>query len=205
MTNFKKLIHDKYNKVVYQTYKRTNTDIIEENADIDCKQDGVIEIIKKLQNYDIESFIKNKTVVDVGSGIGKFFTFISYYKPSKIISVEQDRNFLKEQREFIKLKFPFIPNKKVCEHIDFYNEIMESFVDHSLHYDTVCFFHVWNFLNFEEILKKISSDLLILTRFRSLNNLYDTLKENNYAVNTVDLCSEDGKIFIIAKKMLDNP
>ena len=157
-------------------------------------------MIKNLQKYDISSFIKNKTVVDAGSGIGRFLTFISFYRPLKIISVEQDSNFINEQKEFIKSKFLFLPNKKICKDIDFYNEIVETFVDKTINYDTICFFHVWNFLRFEEILKKTSADLLILTRFRSLGNLYQLLTDNNYIFNMVDLKNADGDIFIIAKK-----
>jgi hypothetical protein len=200
----KKLNLDKYNKVIYHLYKRTNSDIIEENDYVVNEQYDVINTIKKLEKYDIASFIKNKTVVDGGSGIGRFLTFISFYKPLKIISVEQDIDLIKEQQEFIKSKFLFLPNKKICQNIDFYNEIIESFVDRPLNYDTICFVHMWHFLRFEEILKKISADLLIFTRFRSLNNLYELLNDNNYMVKTIDLCTDERDIFIIAKKILDS-
>jgi hypothetical protein len=174
---------------------------------IDNFQNDVLPHIKILQDTPLKNFIKNKIIVDSGSGLGKFLPLLSFFKPQKIISVEFDNILLTEQKEFANCYFPFLPQKKLCNNIEFICDTMESFVKTRLNYDTVFFFQNWHYMNFDQILDYTNANLVFYTKNFIIEkfDLYTFLKNKQYHINQkIMLHSESEYFFITASKTIDN-
>ena len=171
---------------------------------VDNFQDYVISLLKNSNKNSLKKFIQNKTVADAGSGIGKFLSFISFYKPKKIISIEPDNELMNKQKEFAKCIFPFLPNKKMCHNIEFYLETMENFIDKNIPIDTICFFQSWHYMDFNYISKNTDSDMIFFTKTGLPFNIYDNLTATGYKIydeiNFVSERTEKDYFLLLAKK-----
>lgn len=181
-----------------------------ENDDVDNYQSDVKGLIKKLHKTNFCNYIKNKTIVDAGSGIGKFFPLLSFFKPKQILSVEIDNNLMEEQKKFTKCIFPFIPNGKICSNIFFYNEMMENFVKNNTNFDTIFFFQNWNYMNFVEICNNTNSDIVLFTKLSIKYNIHEFIQKTNYEiVDIIEIQENNPKeyffLFLKNKKILNFP
>jgi hypothetical protein len=195
-------------KVIQNPYVRNMDQKYMDGDKIDNFQNDVLHLLKILYKSDLRDFITNKTIVDAGSGTGKYLTLLSAFMPKQILSVEPDINLLTEQITFNNCYFPFLPSKKICENIEFFNESMESFIVKNINFDTVFFFQNWHYMTFNNIISNTSADLVFYTKDSIVDtfDLYSFLNKNYYKIYkkiTLDISNE--YFFLIAKKVLDNP
>lgn len=194
-------------KITQKSYFR-NSDGLLVTDELDNFQSSAKEIILNVESNRIKKFLHNKTVVDAGSGLGKYLPLFSFYKPKEIISVEKDRELLDIQIEFSKSLFPFLPKKSICNNIEFYNEEIETFLTRQIQFDTICFFENWHYMDYKTILRNIDADVIFYTKLGIEHNIYDVLRSEKYAISEEIIFS--AKLFqpeyfiIIAKKSLDN-
>jgi len=168
-----------------------------------------LQIFKLFANHEyMKKFITNKIVVDVGSGIGKNFPLLSFFKPKKIISVEKEFHFIEEQKLFSQCIFPFLPKKTIQQPIEIFNETIEFWITRGINFDTMIFFELWQHVKFDEILKDSNSDIIIFTRKGLSVDIFEHLENVNY--NVVDIIesekiknNEKNYFFVFCKKNIN--
>jgi len=197
------LFYKNHEKTIWQTYNETSDGSLRFHDDVDNYQ-VAYSIFYKIFYQHLKDFVKNKIIVDAGSGTGRNFPILSTFKPKKILSVEMYEDFIPEQKLFSTCVFPFLKNKKIATPIEFYNETMESFVDRKLNIDTIFFFESWHLMKFDYIFNSVNCDLVFCTHPLTHFNLNECLKKYSYKleepITINDKNNQKNYFFAVAKK-----
>ena len=150
-------------------------------------------LISWFNKNNYKDFLYNKIIVDAGSGLGRMIPLLSFFKPKKIISVEPDLTLLEKQKEFLKSKFYFLPNKKVNCEIEYINQNIEDFIDNKHNFDILCLFHVYAHLDIEKIFLNFNKNMLIMSNEKNLKDrkLLDIIKKNNFIYSYHEFSTEE--------------
>jgi hypothetical protein len=167
--------------VLWQTYNETYDGSLRIHDDVYNHQ-AFYPIHYKVFSKHLVNFVKDKIIVDAGSGTGRHFPIFSTFNPTKIVSVEMYDEFIPVQKKFASCIFPFLKNKKIETPIDYYHETMEAFVDRNLQVDTIFFYEDWHVMNFNYIFNKVNCDMIFYTHSYTPCVLEEVLKEHNYTL-----------------------
>lgn len=196
------LYYKHHESCLYQTYNETFDGSFRFHDPVDNDQ-SMYSYFYKIFFQHFKDFVKNKIVVDAGSGTGRHFPILSAFRPQKILSVEMYKDFIEVQKKFSSCTFPFLKNKKIETDIEIFNETMESFIDKNIEFHTIFFFESWHLMNFDYIFKKVNCDLIFCTHPYTPYDLNDCLSNNGYKLNkkiNVPCKNEKDYFFAIAKK-----
>jgi len=160
-------------------------------------------LIRWFHERNFYNLFHEKIVVDSGSGLGAKTTLISFFEPKKIISVEQDLILLEKQKVFLNSNiFPFLPNKKITDNIEYIHQNIEDFIENNNTYDVLCLFYVHPYINVEKIFKNLKKDVLIMAHIKDLNNgnLFDIVKNSGFYFTYEEIMQNNGIHFVINMK-----
>jgi hypothetical protein len=126
-----------------------------------------------------EAAIKNKIVADIGSNTGRMIPVLSFFEPTKIVSIEPLQKFLNVQREFLKNKFSYL-KKKIITNIDFYEKSIDDIIDNNINFDTAffmesicCLYAPYNEIKdswfYDEITNEYEKTFAILKKLKTKN------------------------------------
>ena len=138
------------------------------------------DFIKLFMTIDgFEAAIKNKIVADIGSNTGRMIPVLSFFEPTKIVSIEPLQKFLNVQREFLKNKFSYL-KKKIITNIDFYEKSIDDIIDNNINFDTAffmesicCLYAPYNEIKdswfYDEITNEYEKTFAILKKLKTKN------------------------------------
>jgi len=120
-----------------------------------------LDFFVKLSKIDvINNILKNKIIVDGGSGVGRFIPFFDFCKANTVYSVEPNKKYFDFQKKWLKNKFYFLKNKKITINVFDYQIKLEDFIDKKLKYDTLWCSQALSQVDFEYVLKKQTAEFI---------------------------------------------
>ena len=151
------------------------------------------ELISWFHKNNYKDFLYNKIVVDAGSGLGRIIPLLSFFKPKKIISVEPNLTLLEKQKEFLKSKFYFLPNKKINCEIEYYNQTIEEYMDNNCEFDVLCLFYADIYIDIRKVFLNFNKNAIIYNHIKHLTktNLLGIIKEYNLNYSYREFTSEE--------------
>ena len=158
-------------------------------------------LVKWFFSQDLNKFFLNRTVVDAGSGLGRFIPLISFFKPKKIISLEPIEHLIEKQKIFCTRKFLFLSNKPILSNIEYYNLKIEDFLNSEKNFDTLCLIQVLPHIDINKVLENSKVKNLFIISYiehASQTNLLVKLLKNKFTYNFYDISNE--KIWDVDKK-----
>lgn len=152
-----------------------------------------IPLINWFHENNYKDFLYNKIVVDARSGLGRIIPLLSFFKPKKIISVEPNLTLLEKQKEFLKSKFYFLPNKKINCEIEYYNQTIEEYMNNNCDFDVLCLFYADQYIDIRKVFLNFDKDALIVNHKKHLTkrNLLGIIKEYNLNYSYHEFTSEE--------------
>jgi 16S rRNA G527 N7-methylase RsmG len=152
------------------------------------------DLLKWFSKNNYKDFFCDKVIVDVGSGVGRMIPLLSFFNPKKIISVEQNLSLFEKQKEFLKSKFYFLPNKKINCEIEYINQNIEDFINNKPNFDILCLFYVIPLINIEKIFLNFNKNMLIMDSTKNIKYLIkilDIIKKNNLIYEYHEFSNEE--------------
>ena len=126
-----------------------------------------LDFFVKLSKIDvINNILKNKIIVDGGSGTGRYIPFFNFCKANTVYSVEPNEKYFNFQKKWLKNKFYFLKNKKITINVFDHQIKLEDFIDKKLKYDTLWCGQSLPQCNFEYVLKNQTAKFIFVENIK---------------------------------------